>query len=596
MTRKLAKLVIPCWLLLIALPASASLSRFQGWAERGGARVVTAGALSTTRVQQSAPGASYTVKLLGTATVASIYSDAAATTPKVCPCAADSSGAYSFYAAPGQYDVYFSASGIGSWVQTITVGGGSVGLIGVLVTAPPYNAVCDDVADDTTAIQSAIDLAGPHQVLLPTGTCKHGPLVVSQERVWIVGQGKFVSNLHFVSAVDGAAAISFTRGASLIGQCGVTDLNIYTDSTPGVQKVGIRWTNATDFTVTRVAMYPFTSNSNSIGLQSRGREFIYLKHNLISADQPISFEDNPTSANIDADHVHLEDLYLLTQANVPAIKFATGVHVTNFITSGTNSCTGGSDCIYNVDTTTSGADGIAVISGWRWEQPSSAGHFLTWSRNQLFRGLVIEKNRWGAGTTMNGIKLRNIENVTVRNNSDEGTLVFVETDSTVRNLRMENNFLVSNATNTLTGQQAIFKINKGLDSTTPDYVDTWYDTTSNTNITSFGKLVELGGLNLFAKADVSVLAGIGNRVTIPLGAGGETLGYIEVVCRGTTLTSGGTVAVSSLGATKLTTGDTNFDVGNVAGKLTIFWESAAQISLTNQTAENMTCGYMHWWF
>lgn len=594
-------------LILTTIPLFA-LSRVEITSELGGKQVCLSGSgptcsggvLSTTRVQQSFPLATYSVYLSGTSTLATIYSDPSSTS-KGNPSSTDANAFAFFYIAPGSYTITFSGGGIAiPFSRSITIPSTASTVIGYSVL--DYGAICDNVTDDTAAIQATINVAGPHRVLIPPLTCKiTSTLTVAQDRVWIVGQGKQVSKLHFVSAVNGAPALAFSKStATLINQCGVRDLTIFTDSSAGIQKVGIRITDASEFTVTQVAMYPFTSNANSIGIQYRGREFFYLDHTEISADQPISVERNPNTIAgpifVDIDHAHWSDLYLLTQANLPAIKFADGVHVTNFISDGTNSCTGGSDCIYNVDTTTTGTDGNAVISGWRWEQPASAGRFLTWSRNQLFRGLSVRSNLWGAGTTMNGILLRNIEAPTISGNSYLGTLTFMDVDATVRNLHMQGNFVKGGAVNSLAGQQAIFKINKGIDSTAPDYVDTWYDTTSNTNVTQSGKMTSIGGLNEYGTpAIVTVPAGIANRVLIPLGSGGQAVGYIEVACHGTTLTEGGTAIISSIGASAAAK-SANFDVGNVAGKITVFWEAAFQITLANQTAEDMTCGYRHWWF
>lgn len=599
------KLLILAAVLLFSTQTFAR-SFYSNYAQQGGYRVSTFNFQSLTQVQRSFPGCTVSVHTIGTTTLVPLFTDIIGTA-KPNPFTAGSEGSFSFWTDSAGFDITFSGKGLttncGSSGQLPCNGAftwTNQGLVDTntnSIAVSSFGALCDGVTDDTVAIQAAIDVVGPHQVIFPASVCKTTTtLTVAQNRVWLIGQGKQSSRIHFVPTVTGLPAIHFINGVTTIVQCGIYGLTVYTDSAAGIQKIGIRWTDASELTISQVAMYPFTSNSNSIGLQSRGREFIYIDHVEISADQPVSIEPNP-NATISLDHAHWSDLYLLPQSNLPAIKFASGpMSITNFITSGSNACVGGSDCISSLDSADTVTHSNIVIAGWRWEQPSSAGYFFNWARNTTARAVRIQSNQFGATTTMKGIRLRNMAAVTFASNMYTGTTTVIDVDSTVYNLHLDNSFLLGGSSTSMSGQKAIFKVNKVADSTSPDFASAWYDSTGNTNITLSGILVNLGGLNEYAAANVSVLTGASNRVTIPLGGGGQIAGYVEVACRGTTLTVGGTAAVSTLGATKLTTGDTNFDVGNVGGKLTVFWEAANIISLMNQTAEDMTCGYRHWWF
>ena len=84
-----------------------------GWAEQGGQIVVTGAVDSATDVQQSYPGATITVYLTGTATLATIFSDNNPTpTPLSNPFLASVTGLWQFYAGNGVYDIQFSGAGI----------------------------------------------------------------------------------------------------------------------------------------------------------------------------------------------------------------------------------------------------------------------------------------------------------------------------------------------------------------------------------------------------------------------------------------------------------------------------------------------------
>lgn len=91
------------------------MQRAQGWAERGASVVVAAsvsgGTPLTRDYQQSYPGATVTVYLSGTLTIASIFSDNF-NNPLANPFSSDQFGHWFFYAANGVYDVQISGGGL----------------------------------------------------------------------------------------------------------------------------------------------------------------------------------------------------------------------------------------------------------------------------------------------------------------------------------------------------------------------------------------------------------------------------------------------------------------------------------------------------
>lgn len=84
----------------------------QGTALLGGQQIVTEGVSSTTLAARSFPGATITVFLHGTTTLASIFSDSAGSVPLANPFTASlTTGDWIFYAANGRYDVAQSGAG-----------------------------------------------------------------------------------------------------------------------------------------------------------------------------------------------------------------------------------------------------------------------------------------------------------------------------------------------------------------------------------------------------------------------------------------------------------------------------------------------------
>ncbi len=96
------------------------MTRIYGFAQQGGVAAETDSLLSDNLFQESFPGATVTVYLTGTLTLATIYADDIST-PLANPFTADSATAYFFfYAQAGVYDIKFSGAGI---VTPFTLGG-----------------------------------------------------------------------------------------------------------------------------------------------------------------------------------------------------------------------------------------------------------------------------------------------------------------------------------------------------------------------------------------------------------------------------------------------------------------------------------------
>lgn len=114
MSRIVTSALLLCFL---AVPAWSN-QKLQGWTEQGGVSVVISGTPGSVaqRFQQSFRGATITVYAAGTTTLSTIYSDNLATpTAQANPFTANSTtGAWSFYASSGRYDVRFSGGGIAS--------------------------------------------------------------------------------------------------------------------------------------------------------------------------------------------------------------------------------------------------------------------------------------------------------------------------------------------------------------------------------------------------------------------------------------------------------------------------------------------------
>src|SRR3990167_2783148 len=144
-------IVAVLFLCLYASPAFATREKIQGWCEQGGYAVTVPGTpgSGSQRFQQTYRSCTVTVYLVGTVTLATLYSNDAGTA-QANPFTASSTGAWSFYSDCGRYDVRFSGGGIAT---PFTLG--DFRIPNDVFDVTDFGAKCDGTTNDYTAINNA---------------------------------------------------------------------------------------------------------------------------------------------------------------------------------------------------------------------------------------------------------------------------------------------------------------------------------------------------------------------------------------------------------------------------------------------------------
>lgn len=599
--RRITKLALAIALSLLATAHAYARTHIQGYVERGGGTALASASGNSLTVQRSYPGATVTVFVAGTATLASIYRTATTSTViSGSAVTANTNAYYEFWLPDGTYDFRFSGGTAPNTIPSpFTFTSIAVGSGNITVSVTSFGAACDGgVTDDSVAFQAAADfLSGPHRITLPVGICKTTTeTLITQDRVSWIGQGKQVSKILFVPTVTGKAALHYDKvAATTIIQGSVRDLTIVSSDTT-YQKFALRCTDCSEFDMENVAIgpgygsgfsggsaiSPFVGGSSS-GLYLEGRDFGSYRNVEIAADIPLRIGVNPNFPSIDIDHHAFTNMYLLPIGENPSVYIEPAVNLTQVTFDGYQAWVGGSRGLYWVDTTGATSFGLS-IANVRGEQPTARQYFIEidLGAGRLY-GLTLDRLMWGSLTTSDGIKLRSVSEATLDTVRYNGTGVALDVDNSVLGIEGRSVFFQASSTTSITGQILIWATGDGANPT--GFASFRYDVTNST--LAAGKFSQRGPLLVYP--ETGNLAS-GATVTIPSQGGGAAnlLGRVVVVAQGATKHVSCAVSFDNVGAkVESTTASADCDVGNIGGKLCVHWSSINSIVLRNNLGEDI---------
>jgi len=314
-----------------------------------------------------------------------------------------------------------------------------------------FGARLDGVTDDTQAVKDARDSLGSTggALLIPRGTLLlTDEIVISQNRTRIIGEGKHVTTVKFNPGAASKAAFSFTRGASVLYQCGLSGMSFVSDNVAD-EKIAIRLTDTSETDLENIAVLAWTGDtagSVSKGIQLRGRELTNVRDISVQADRPISVEGNPNHT-IDCDLLHLHNTYLMPLVSTEAGIYFDGpnVNVSSVHFTGYNIVAGGKYAVRNPGGAGFPALGVD-IKGLRWEQAADASGFAV-SWEQITYSLSISDSQL---SNTNGVYLRSIITASIRDSHFEGAGGAVGLDvSGCWSLKLDNYFRQTGSTSNM---------------------------------------------------------------------------------------------------------------------------------------------------
>ena len=401
----------------------------------------------------------------GTTTPQVTYTDFGGGTPNANPVILDSRGEASVWLGTALYKMaLYSSTNVLIWtvdniggfatLAQLAASGGS-NLIGFLqagtgavattvqaklresVSVKDFGAVGDGVTDDTVAIQAAINSfpSGQGTIFFPKGIyLVTSTITVAQDRINLIGQGQWVSQIKFVPTANDICIFigkggEGTTDAGVIVQCSVKGFS-FTSTNTTYKKTALELKDIGECYFDDIAIGSSTQwiGNASIGVRVRGREATSFSNMIVQTNQPFVFAINTSFPTICLDHFTFHNIFSACRGHnetVPVYNetnffFEPGTNFSNVSFTGYQAWLRGKNgLLYNNSVTAASASSYAMnIQNVRWEGEfgdDDTGHAFYFDHGSVSTIYGITINNAVLGEIGNGFYFKKFENATVKN-------------------------------------------------------------------------------------------------------------------------------------------------------------------------------------
>jgi hypothetical protein len=306
------------------------------------------------------------------------------------------------------------------------------------VSVKDFGAVGDGVADDTAAIQAAIDsfASGQGTVYFPKGTyLVASTITIDQDRVNLIGAGQWVTQIKFQPTADDICFF-FGKGgegnvdAGIIVQCSLRGMSFTSTNTTN-KKTAIELKDISLFNCEEVSIGSTTQwvGNGSIGVRVRGREGSSFRNMVVQTNRPFVFAVNTSFPSICLDQFNFHNIFTACRGhfetapvyNETHFFFEPGANFSNVSFTGFQSWNRGKNGLYydNSATAAAGASYSMSIQNVRWEGTfgdDDTGYAFYFNHGSTsYADAILIENAY-IGEIGNGYYFRRCAGVTLQNN------------------------------------------------------------------------------------------------------------------------------------------------------------------------------------
>lgn len=335
----------------------------------------------------------------------------------------------------------------------------------------PNSAVCG-IADAGPAIQRAINASGALSVgpgTVQLQSCAYTVITPIIDSFGVRLLGSSVGGTSFVFQPTGAGQIAYrVRNAGhIISNGGLENITFYTNDTAFV-KVAIEVEDVSHYAFKNVKVSGNTTglaslwgdvSGASIGLRTRGREFIRPDGLELNANRPLEIAKNPNST-IDLDVSDFRNV------NVVASNGNNGITINDGLALSRNNFTnvhisGGTNCLYWINSTGTLPSDSNTFENFGCEQPGTGAtgynYVIEGNATGTIRNLTLSGFH-SLDNARNGPIFRNIQNLNI-----SGTIFYqgvaplfcMDVDNTVHGMSWRNSLFQSCSITAFLGQKKI---------------------------------------------------------------------------------------------------------------------------------------------
>jgi hypothetical protein len=306
------------------------------------------------------------------------------------------------------------------------------------ISVKDFGAVGDGTADDTAAIQDAIDsfASGQGTIYFPKGRYLiTSTVTIDQDRINLVGEGVWVTEILFEPSADDICFFfgkggEGTTNAGAISQCSLREMS-FRSTNLTYKKTALELKDISLFRCDNVAIGGSTRwlGNGSIGVRIRGREASSFSNMYVQTNRPFSFAQNTNFPTICLDHFNFHNMYTACRGHLesPAVLgesnffFEPGVNFSNISFTGYQAWLRGRYGLYydNSVTAAAGQSYNMNIQNVRWEgdfgfDDTGYGFYFSHGATSTVDNITIQNVRMGE--IGNGYYFRKFVGVTLMNN------------------------------------------------------------------------------------------------------------------------------------------------------------------------------------